>query len=115
MVPFSMSSELYIMDGDSIPALNTSCSRDQNGLLHITLANLNPNQGMEVLCTLKGIRAVKKTSGNIITGPQMNSMNDFGKAEEVSIAPFDGFSKRGNRLQVEMPAMSIVMIELETD
>ena len=50
--------------------------------------------------------------GEIITGAEMNSLNDFGKAEEVTLKDFNNVSINGNVLSIDLPAKSVVMVEL---
>ena len=51
--------------------------------------------------------------GEIITAAEINSYNDFGKDEEVTLKGFDNVKITGNSVQVELPAKSIVMLELK--
>jgi alpha-N-arabinofuranosidase len=53
---------------------------------------------------------VKKS--DIITADEMNSYNDFGKDEEVTISKFEGITKDGNNLNVNIPSKSVMLITL---
>jgi len=48
----------------------------------------------------------------VITGEEINSYNDFGKNEEVTLAGFNKVSVNNNLLNVKLPAKSVVMIEV---
>jgi len=43
----------------------------------------------------------------------MNRFNDFGKDEEVNISKFDGVKKDGNKLNVNIPSKSVMLITLK--
>ena len=81
-------------------------------MVHITLTNVNPNKSEKIIIDLLGSEQMSFTRGEIITGAEMNSLNDFGKAEEVTIKDFNNVSINGKVLSIELPAKSVVMVEL---
>jgi alpha-N-arabinofuranosidase len=112
LVPCTLDAEDYAFDGQSIPALHASCSKDENGTLHLTLVNLNPNQGSNVECVVEGMEALDVTDIEIITAGSMNAYNDFGEAESVNIRPFDDVFAEDNKLTVNIPPRSILHIAM---
>jgi alpha-N-arabinofuranosidase len=50
--------------------------------------------------------------GSIVTGEKINSYNDFGKNEEITLKDFKDVKVSGSGLTVNVPAKSVVMIEL---
>ncbi|MDX1285149.1 MAG: alpha-L-arabinofuranosidase C-terminal domain-containing protein, partial [Draconibacterium sp.] len=73
----------------------------------------DPENEKEVVCELRGTDNRKFANGEIITGEKINSYNDFGEKEEVSIQSFKDVKIDGNTVKIKMPAKSIVMVELE--
>ncbi len=112
LLPSDIQCERYTVDNESVPALSASASKDENGKIHITISNLNPNKAMDVTCDLRGMEKVNFEKGNIVTGEKINSYNDFGKTEEVSLADFKDVKVSGSNLSVKIPAKSVVMLEL---
>jgi alpha-N-arabinofuranosidase len=112
-VPVKVSSENYSMGGQSIPAIHASCSKDERGIIHLTMANLNPNTGTSVVCMVEGMESIEATGVEIITAGSMNAFNDFGEPEAVNIRPFDDVFTEGNNLRVNMPPRSIIQIALQ--
>jgi alpha-N-arabinofuranosidase len=49
----------------------------------------------------------------VVTGQKINSYNDFGKAEEISLKEFKDVKINGTNAVVKIPAKSVVMIELQ--
>jgi alpha-N-arabinofuranosidase len=49
----------------------------------------------------------------VLTSDQFTDFNDFGQAAKVKPAVFSGVRKDGNDVVVEMPAKSIVVLELK--
>jgi alpha-N-arabinofuranosidase len=112
LVPLSIRAGDYALDDQSIPALHASCSKDEKGILHLTMANLNPDIGSSVACLVEGEESIEVTDIEIITAGSMNAYNDFGEPEKVNIRPFDDVFAEGNRLTVNMPPRSVIHIAI---
>jgi alpha-L-arabinofuranosidase len=111
MVPVELQTESYALGTESIPALSASASKDKEGTIHISIANLNPTKSEDLRCELKGTTGAR-VSGEIITAATMNAFNDFGKPEAVNIKPFSGAQLKDGILTVSLPAKSIVTLEV---
>ncbi len=112
MLPVELQSEAYTDSAGSIPALSASASRDSEGRIHISAANLHPSKAQSLRCELKG-RTGARVTGEIITAAAMNAYNDFGKPEAVNIRPFTGAELRNGVLVVSLPAKSVVTLEVK--
>jgi|WetSurMetagenome_2_1015567.scaffolds.fasta_scaffold11872_2 alpha-L-arabinofuranosidase len=111
-LPVDLQCESYSNGTESIPAVSASASKDKEGRIHISLANLHPENVQNVRCELKGV-AGAKVSGEIITAAAMNAYNDFGKPESVTVKPFSGAQLKNGILTIALPAKSIVTIEVK--
>jgi alpha-N-arabinofuranosidase len=112
LLPIDVQCQNYTMGEDSIPAVTASASRDDQGRIHISLANLNPEKDIPLTIDVRGATRLTRHSGQIITAPAMNSYNDFGKPEAVNIQPFTGYSLDQETLSMTLPSKSVVTIEL---
>lgn len=112
LLPSEINCEKYSFENESVPAITSSASKDANGKIHITISNMNPNKAIDVAFELRGMAKVNFENGSIVTGEKMNSYNDFGKNEEVSLKSFSDVKVTGNEMVVKMPSKSVVMIEL---
>jgi alpha-N-arabinofuranosidase len=111
-LPVKFTSPDYSMEGQKIPAVNISASRDSTGTVHITLVNLDPVKKQTINSSLDGIQW-KTVSGQVLTSPQLTDINTFTNPGKVHIEKFSGARKLANRLNIELPAKSIVMLELK--
>lgn len=59
-----------------------------------------------------GLTQSTNVTTEVITSKNMNDYNDFGVAAKVVPAKFDGFKLTGSQLVVNMPAKSVVGLEL---
>jgi len=111
LIPLKVKSENYKLNGDSIPAINASASI-KDGIVSITLCNLNPNKSAVTEFTLTG-QDFTSATGQIITGTTMADYNDFDKTEKVTIKPFTVQKPKNGNLKMELPAKSVVLIQLK--
>lgn len=112
LLPSDVQSEDYTFGNESIPALSATASKDANGKIHVTISNLNPSKSLNVLCELRGLENVKFQKGSIVTGKKINSYNDFEKEEEISLLLFNDVKITENKVLVNIPSKSVVMVEL---
>jgi alpha-N-arabinofuranosidase len=103
--------EDYSNGEKKIPTVTASASVDNEGRIHISLANLNPGKQITVTCPVIG-EAYKKVSGEILTAPEMNSFNTFEKPDVVKPVDFSGSTLKDGILTVKMPSKSVVVLEL---
>jgi alpha-N-arabinofuranosidase len=111
LLPVDLQTESYYKGAESIPALSASASKDKEGRIHISIANLHPTKAQNLRCDVKGSTS-SRVSGEIITAASMNAYNDFGKPEAVNIRPFTDAQLRNGILTVSLPAKSIVTLEV---
>jgi alpha-N-arabinofuranosidase len=108
-LPTELISEKYNHQGKEIDALHVSSSRGKDGNLHISIANVNPHKEIKLDCELKGAQA-KKVTGRILIAEAINSHNTFENKDNVKVMEFQGASLNGNRVSIDMPAKSIVLL-----
>jgi len=111
LLPVSLDEGSYTFDGESIPAVSASASRDGAGRIHVTLANLDPNAPRTVTADIRGA-TVSTVSGRVLTAAAMNAHNAFDDPDVVQPAPFRDARLVGGRLVIDLPAKSIVALEL---
>lgn len=111
LIPVNLKTGKYELDGKSVPAVHASAST-KDGQISITLCNLNPNKAESIDITLTG-QEVSSASGQIVTAKNMNDYNDFGQEEKVTLKSFDVKKPKGGKLTVEIPAKSVVLVQLK--
>lgn len=111
LLPTTLEAGRYEHDGEHVPALSASASRDEEGRLHLTLANMDPNVARALETEIRGAD-VSEVAGRILTAEQMSAHNTFESPQAVEPAPFDGVQRNGQTLSVELPPKSVVVLEL---
>ena len=112
-LPVSFNSPDYEVEGRKIPAVNVSASQDTtNGAVHISFVNLNPNKNISLRSTLVGIKW-QTVTGQILTSKKLTDINTFENPNNIKIATFSGAKKEGSELVLDLPAQSVVVLELK--
>lgn len=103
----------YACGQDAIAALSATASRDEAGRVHLCVTNVDPNNGAEVSCEIRGMD-VPAATGTILTADEMTAHNGFGRGEGQRVRPeaFGEVTLAGSTLTIAMPAKSIVALEL---
>jgi alpha-N-arabinofuranosidase len=112
LLPVFMTSNSYELNGKKLDAINVSASKDASGKIHITLVNIDPNRAQTVETELRGVTA-KKVSGKMLTSAKINDHNTFDKPNTVGIKDFRDAKLSGGKLNISLPAKSVIMLEIE--
>ena len=112
LLPVELQAPDYKFGDESIPAVSASASRAKDGKVHLSLVNADPHQAVAITATLAGL-AAKSVTGRILTADAMNARNTFDAPTAVHPVAFTGASFAGATLTIALPAMSVVVLELE--
>ncbi len=111
LLPLDIQCPEYSFGGAALPAVSGSASRNADGVVHVTLANLNPNEAVELACELRGV-AGSQISGRVLTAPAMDAHNSFDRPDQVRPAPFTGATYTEAGLTLKLPAKSVVVLAI---
>ena len=111
-LPLQFTSPDYTFNGEKIPALNASASKDKSGAVHISLVNLDPKNALTLEAALPGV-SWKTVTGRVLTSASVSDYNTFDKPTTVALADFKGAKKKGDKLAVTLPAKSVVVLEVK--
>ncbi len=100
----------YALGATSIPMLHASASLDRTGRCHLSVANLDPRRGARL--SVHGMAGYVR-AGRLLTAAKMNDCNDFGAEDRVRPLEFSAFRREGARSILELPAKSVVVVEIE--
>ena len=114
LIPIEIKSPEFACESTGLraPIVTASASKNEKGVIHMSMTNADLEKNQKVECSLKDLN-VSKVSGEIVTADKMNAFNDFGKKEEVTIQSFDQAKIKDGKLTVTLPAKSVVMLTLK--
>jgi alpha-N-arabinofuranosidase len=102
----------YEVGGKSIPALNVSASQDAAGKVHISIVNLDMNKAVAVNSTLTDVKW-NNVTGTVLTSANITDINTFQTPNKLQLRNFTGAKKDGDKLVVNIPAKSVITLELK--
>jgi len=94
-----------------LPAVSASASRDQQGVTHISLVNIDAKNPQDVSVDLRGAKFTSVT-GRILTSQNIQDHNTFDSPTKVKPEAFKG-ATLGANLKVKLPPFSVVVLELK--
>ncbi|WP_375286925.1 alpha-N-arabinofuranosidase [Sphingomonas sp.] len=112
VLPMTVQAPTYAQGKWSMPSVSASAVRDKAGVVHVALANLDPNKSVTVSTTLTGVTA-RGVTGQVLTADAMNATNGYGVAPTVAPVTFNGAKLSGGTLTATLPAKSVVMLDLK--
>ena len=111
-LPLELQAPQYRAGETSVPAVHGSAVRGKDGRIHVALTNLDPDTPAQVSARIVGARA-GGVSGRVLTAPSITAHNTFDAPETVKPVPFRGARLDGDSLRVELPAKSVVVLQLQ--
>ena len=112
LLPATLNCNAYEHNGQKLPSLNVSASKSKDGVVTITLCNLDPAVPAELDCTLEGMTA-STVAGRVLTAEAMNAHNTFEKPETLKPAAFTAAALADGKLKATLPPMSVVLLEIK--
>jgi alpha-N-arabinofuranosidase len=104
----------YEYNGETLPQVTVSASKNAEGIVHISLCNIDHQNEAVLDLDLRGVIGNEtQVSGTIITADSMNAHNTFEQPEVVKPAAFTGVSVENNKLAIKLPAMSVVTLAVK--
>jgi alpha-L-arabinofuranosidase len=112
MLPLTITSNDYVFNNQKLKAISASASKDANGVMHISLVNIDAKKEQEITLDLRGSK-FSNVTGRILTSPKIQDHNTFDNPEKVKPANFKGITMNGNTLKGKLPPFSVVVLELK--
>ena len=111
-LPVELLTPDYKLGSRAVPALNASASVDADGVIHVSIVNLDPDRDIATSLNLRGF-APKSVTGQIVTAPKLDMWNDFDHPETITLKAFDGAKINKGLLSVKVPAKSVITLEIK--
>ena len=96
-----------------MPALSVSASRDEEGVVHVSIVNAHATAPVELRLRRSEASKASKVAGRILTADKLDAHNTFDDPNAVKPATFDGAKLDGEKLTAEIPPHSVVVLTLE--
>lgn len=110
MLPVEVKTSEYKLGDEKLPAVSVSASRDKQGVVHMSLVNIDARKANTVTLSLKDLPG-KTITGRILTSRALQDHNTFDKPTNVKPGSFTDFRKDNDDLTVTLPPFSVVVLE----
>ena len=108
---FVQGGQMVMMHDANISLVSTSAAKAKNGKIVLALVNTGLEKLQNVSVTINGANA-KAPNAQILTAKKPTDHNDFKRPNVVKAEPFNGAKIKNGRLQVALPPLSVVVMEL---
>lgn len=111
LVPVTFDAGTYRNGNIALPRLDAIAARGASGKLWLEITNLDPEESVEIEAELAGIQ-VKSAAGEMLTAPEVDSVNSFGAPNAVAPKPV-AVKAQGGRLALKLEPKSVTVVALE--
>jgi alpha-L-arabinofuranosidase len=112
MIPLTITSNDYSLGEKKLKVVSASASKDKNGIVHISLVNIDAKNEQEVNIELGDLSA-KSVTGRILRSDKLQDHNTFDNADKIKPVAFTNATLNANNLIVKIPAFSVVVLEIK--
>jgi alpha-N-arabinofuranosidase len=112
MIPLSVTSNDYTLEGKKLKAVSASASKDKNGTVHISLVNIDAENAQDIKIDLGDLQ-VKTVTGRILHSDKLQDHNTFDDPNKIKPQTFTDAKLNGSDLEVKLPPFSVVVLELK--
>lgn len=112
LLDLTVDSSVYSYEGVEIPEVSASASVTAEGVIHVSLCNLNHAASATLPLELRGLAGQAEVSGTTLAGASIDAHNTFEQPEAVKPQAFSAFKLEGDTLTVELPPMSVTVLEI---
>jgi alpha-N-arabinofuranosidase len=113
LLPTEINTPDYVRGGEKLPAVSVSASRDKQGLVHISLVNIDPGKSQDIRITLDRTQPHAISDARVLAAARIQQYNSFDTPNRVQPAPFRSASLQQGVVQLTMPPGSVIVLTLK--
>ena len=112
LLPSSFDAEVnYAYEGNNLPALSASASRDAEGNINVSIVNIASEDTHTIAVDLQGAEPGNVTA-QILTSDALQNYNDFDAPDRISPADYTEYTVNEGSLEVTLPPFSVVVLQI---
>ena len=112
LLPIKITTDDYVFNGEKLPAVSASASKDSTGTIHISLVNIDPKNTQKINLNL-GEEKIKSVTGRILSSKKVQDYNSFDNPNKITPAVFNGARVNDKSLSATLPPASVVVLKLQ--
>lgn len=111
MIPLDISSNDYTLNDKKLKAISASASKDKNGVVHISLVNIDAKNKQDISIVISGLQA-KSVTGRILHADKLQDYDSFDKPGKIKPGTFNDAKISNDAISLTMPPFSVIVLEL---
>lgn len=111
LLPADIRSPNYQYETIEVPSVSVSASRATDGVVNLSLVNLDPDHPVRVEVLTKGM-ILRTAVGQVLTDKLADGHPDFDVPHAVEPASLKGIDVRRGTMSLELPAKSVAVLKL---
>ena len=96
---------------NQVNAVSATASLAKDGMLHVSLVNVDPTHSQKVVLALRG-KDIQTAKGRVLTSAQMDGHNTFDQPDVVRPQPISQLRVTNDKVEVALPARSVSVLSL---
>ena len=112
LLPVEFNSPTYKFEGEELPAISVSASKNESGTVHVSLVNIDAHKKHNINLSLEGL-GVKRLSGIILTSDNLQDYNSFETPGAIQPKEFSTIKVKKGIAEVELPPFSVLVLKGE--
>ena len=110
-VPVKFDAGTYTYSNINLPRIDAIAAKDKTGKLWLAITNVDPNEPIDLEASFSGFSA-KSATGQVLTGPKVDSINTFDTPKAVLAKPISLHVQAGKvALRLEPKSVTVVSVE----
>ena len=110
LIPVSFDSPRYEFNGNSLPAVSASISKNNEERIHISLTNIDSKKDNTISINLNDLN-LRNITGEILTSKKLQDHNTFETPNMIIPKKFTDFKFKKGILEITLPPFSVIVLE----
>ena len=112
MIPVDVTSNDYALGDKKLKAVSASASKDKNGVVHISLVNIDAKNKQDITLDITGLHT-RSVTGRILHADKLQDYDSFDNPDKIKPAPFNDAKIDNDTVSLTMPPFSVIVLELK--
>lgn len=113
LLPLDLKSEVYEHEGERVPAISATASKNTEDVVSLTVTNLHATQLQEVSVDIRGLEAETVNDARILSAEEVDAVNTFDNPDNVSPKSFKNYELDGSDLTLRLPSKSVIVLQIK--
>ncbi len=110
LIPVSFNSPDYLLNGEKLPAVSISASKNKNGVFHVSVVNIDAKKSNQIILPISDL-GLKSFSGRILISSSLQNHNTFENPTLIEPKSFNDFIIKDGKLSFSVPPFSVIILE----